>query len=133
MQWNLLTNSPSPPCGIAGKCNSQETFQQLEGGGGHYKYSILYFFEEIFITVGPWLMKLYTTPPSILTLLTWVPNPTVCSLACGWRIHSIESGPLLDSKALSHSSELSYSAAVRYALRPEVSNPSGSIVSTMFC
>ena len=58
------------------------------------------------MTVGPWLMKLYTTPPYILTLVTWVPqsklafgqtphvgwpsglrplanpNPTVCSLAC---------------------------------------------------
>ena len=71
-------------------------------------------------------MKLYTTPPSILTLVTWVPqsrlafghsarrlaigppalakpNPTVCSLACRWRLQSalradqesfsIESGP----------------------------------------
>ena len=96
---------------------------------------------EIFITVGPCLMKLFTTPPSILTLVTWVPqsrlafsysacrlaigppalakpNPTVCSLACRWRVRlalradqdsfSIESDPLLDSKALSHSSELSY-------------------------
>ena len=78
-------------------------------------------------------MKLYTTPPSILTLVTWVPqsrlafghssrrlaigpsalakpNPTVCSLACRCRLRlalradqesfSIESGPLLDSKAL---------------------------------
>ena len=56
-------------------------------------------------------MKLYTTPPSILTLVTWVPqsrlafghsarrlaigppalakpNPTVCSLACRWRLQS---------------------------------------------
>ena len=78
-------------------------------------------------------MKLYITPPSILTLVTWVPqsrlafshsarrlaigppalakaNPTVCSLACRWRLRStlwadqesfsIESGPLFDSKAL---------------------------------
>ena len=78
-------------------------------------------------------MKLYTTPPSIQTLVTWVPqsrlafghsalrlaigppaltkpNPTVCSLACRWGLRwalwadqesfSIESGPLLDSKAL---------------------------------
>ena len=29
---------------------------------------------EIFITVGPWLMKLYTTTPSILTLVAWVPQ-----------------------------------------------------------
>ena len=29
---------------------------------------------EIFIIVGPWLMKLYITPPSILTLVTWVPQ-----------------------------------------------------------
>ena len=28
----------------------------------------------MFITVGPWQMKLYTTPPSILTLVTWVPQ-----------------------------------------------------------
>ena len=53
------------------------------------------------------LVKLYTTPPSILTLVTWVqctqawpsansarrlafgqPNPTVCSLACRWRLRS---------------------------------------------
>ena len=27
-----------------------------------------------YITVGPWLMKLYTTPLSILTLVTWVPQ-----------------------------------------------------------
>ena len=56
-------------------------------------------------------MKLYPTPPSILTLVTWVPqsrlafghsarrlaigpsalakrNPTVCSLACRWRLRS---------------------------------------------
>ena len=79
------------------------------------------------------LELLYPTPPSILTLVTWVlqsrlafghsarrlairppalakPNPTVCSLACRWRLRSalradrqsfsIESGPLLDSKAL---------------------------------
>ena len=78
-------------------------------------------------------MKLYITPLSILTLVTWVPqsrlafghsarrlaiappalakpNPKVCSLACRWRLRSalradreffsIESGPLLDSKAL---------------------------------
>ena len=78
-------------------------------------------------------MKLYTTPSSILTLVTWVPqsrlafghsscrlaigpsalakpNPTVCSFACRWRLRLalradrdsffIESGPLLDSKAL---------------------------------
>ena len=32
----------------------------------------LFFLQEIFITVGHWLMKLYTTPPSILTLVTWV-------------------------------------------------------------
>ena len=71
--------------------------------------------------VGPWLMKLHTTPPSTLILLTWVPqsklafgqtlhtgwpsglrpsamdNPTVCSLACRWRL---QSGLLLDNKAL---------------------------------
>ena len=78
-------------------------------------------------------MKLCTTPPSILTLVTWVlqsslafghsarrlavgppalghNNPTMCSLACRWRLRSAlradqesflkESGPLLDSKAL---------------------------------
>ena len=56
-------------------------------------------------------MKLYTTPPYILTLMTWVPqsrlafghsacrlaigppalakpNPTVCSLAFCWRLRS---------------------------------------------
>ena len=56
-------------------------------------------------------MKLYFTPPSILTLVTWVPqsrqafghsahrlaigppalakpNPTVCSLACRWQLRS---------------------------------------------
>ena len=56
-------------------------------------------------------MKLYITPPSILTLVTWVPqsrlafghsahrlaigppalakpNPTVCSLACCWLLRS---------------------------------------------
>ena len=66
---------------------------------------------EIFITEGPCLMKLYTTPPSILTLLTWAPqsrlafghsahrlaigppalakpNPKVCSLACRWWLQS---------------------------------------------
>ena len=30
--------------------------------------------DQICITVGPWLMKLYITPPSILTLVTWVPQ-----------------------------------------------------------
>ena len=69
-------------------------------------------------------MKLYTTTPSILTLITWVlqsklafgqipllagrrasdkPNPTVCSLACHWQLilalradreFSIENHPL---------------------------------------
>ena len=29
------------------------------------------------LTVGPWLVKLYTTPPSILTLVTWVPQTDV--------------------------------------------------------
>ena len=29
------------------------------------------FQDEIFITVGPWLMELYTTPPSIQTLVIW--------------------------------------------------------------
>ena len=90
-------------------------------------------YPEIAITLVPCLMKLYTTPPTILTLVTWVqqsrlafghsacrlaigpsalakPNPTVCSVACRWRLRSalradqesfsIESGPLLDSKAL---------------------------------
>ena len=56
-------------------------------------------------------MKLYTTPPSTLTLVNWVPqsrlafghsahwlaiglpalakpNPKVCSLACRWRLRS---------------------------------------------
>ena len=68
--------------------------------GGHYKKKK---------KLGPWLMKLYTTPPSILTLVTWVPqsrlafghsarrlaigplakrNPTVSSLACRWRLRS---------------------------------------------
>ena len=64
---------------------------------------------QICITVGPWLIKLYITPPSILTLVSWVPqsrlpfghsarrlpivplalakpNPAVCSLACRWRL-----------------------------------------------
>ena len=82
-------------------------------------------------------MKLYiyysTIYPNSNSLVTWVPqsrlafglsarrlaigppalakpNPTVCSLACRWRLRSalradresfsIESGPLLDSKAL---------------------------------
>ena len=41
---------------------------------GTSKITILLLFlqDEIFITVGPWLMKLFTTPPSILTLVTWV-------------------------------------------------------------
>ena len=84
-------------------------------------------FSFLFIKGGPWLMRLYTTPTSILTLVTWVqptqaglrpnphvgwpsglrptakPNPTVCSLACRWwadqESFSIESGSLLDSKA----------------------------------
>ena len=30
--------------------------------------------DKIGITVGPWLMKLYFTPQSILTLVTWVPQ-----------------------------------------------------------
>ena len=71
------------------------------------KYMI---FEKIIITVGLWLMKLYTNPPSMLTLVTWVPqsklgfgqtphigwasglrlsakpNHTVCSLACRWPL-----------------------------------------------
>ena len=88
------------------------------------------------------LQLLYPTPPSILTLVTWVPQSrlafghfarrlaigppalakpdhTVCSLACRCRLRlalradqesfSIESRPLLDSKALLYSSELSYS------------------------
>ena len=75
-------------------------------------------------------MKLYTIPPYILTLMTWLPlafatphirwplalqpsakpNPTECSLAFRWRLQLalranqesflIEFGPLLDSKAL---------------------------------
>ena len=33
-----------------------------------------FFLNEIFITLGTRLMKLYTTPPSILTLVTWIPQ-----------------------------------------------------------
>ena len=71
------------------------------------------------------LMKLYTTPPSILTLVTWVQRTqacTLCSLACRWRLHSalradresfsIESSPLLDSKALCRQLRVVYSAVV---------------------
>ena len=92
-------------------------------------------------------MKLYTTPPSILTLVTWVPqsklafgqtphvgwpsglrpsakpNPTVCSLACRWRLRSalradqeafsIETHPLsLIVRPYAGSSELSYSESI---------------------
>ena len=79
-------------------------------------------------------MKLYTTPPSIPTLMTWVPqsrplrmvgwpstkpNPTVCSPAC----HDRPCGPIKsllilspacipDGRAWLYSSELSYSAVV---------------------
>ena len=38
------------------------------------KHFCFFLQDEKFITVGPWLMKLYTTPPSILTLVTWVPQ-----------------------------------------------------------
>ena len=58
--------------------------------------------------------RLAIGPPALAKL-----NPTVCSLACRWRLRSalradresfsIESGPLLDSKALLYSSKLSYS------------------------
>ena len=76
-------------------------------------------------------MKLYTTPPSILTLMTWVRQSSglwpsrflqcaallaaigydwPCGPIKGFFSSSIESGLLLDSMALSHSSELSYVA-----------------------
>ena len=38
---------------------------------------IFFLQDEISITLGPWLMKLYTTPPSILSLVTWVPRTHV--------------------------------------------------------
>ena len=57
--------------------------------------------------------RLAIRPPALAK-----PNPTVCSLACRWRLRSalradqvsfsIESGPLLDNKALLHSYKLSY-------------------------
>ena len=42
------------------------------------------------MTVGPWLMKLYTTPPYILTLVTWVPQSR---LAFGHSAHRLAVGP----------------------------------------
>ena len=62
---------------IFGRLNSLNKISIL--GGVHYKifHLVIFFFflqDEIFITVGPWLMKLYTTPHSILTLVTWVPQ-----------------------------------------------------------
>ena len=72
-------------------------------------------------------MKLYTTPPSILTLMAWVRQSSglwpsrflqcaalLAASGYDWPcgpikgFFSIESGLLLDSMALSHSSELSY-------------------------
>ena len=93
-------------------------------------------------------MKLYITPPSILTLVTWVPqsrlsfghsahrlaigptalakpNPTVCSLACRWRLRlalradresfSIGTHPLcLIVRPYANNSELSYTTTLSY-------------------
>ena len=38
------------------------------------KIRYFYLQDQICITVGPWLMKLYIATPSILTLVTWVPQ-----------------------------------------------------------
>ena len=45
------------------------------------------------------MMKLYTTPPYILTLVTWIPQSRL-ALRDDQESFSIESGLLLDSKAL---------------------------------
>ena len=47
--------------------DSQETFQQFSGRGWGGIFFYFFLQIEIFITVGPWVMKLYTTPPSIKT------------------------------------------------------------------
>ena len=39
---------------------------------------------------GPWLMKIYPTPPPILTLVTWVPQS---KLAFGRSAHRLAIGP----------------------------------------
>ena len=45
----------------------------------------MFFQDEIFITVGLWLMQLYTTPPSILTIVTWVQPTQAWPLASSAR------------------------------------------------
>ena len=95
-------------------------------------------------------MKLYITPQSILTLVTWVtqsrlafghsarrlaiqppalakPNPTVCSLACRWRLRaalradqesfSIETHPIcLIVRPYADNSDLSYTTTLSYTM-----------------
>ena len=110
---------PSPPK-VAGKSSSQETFKKFFGGGGGGLVRPLVGQSQIFITVGPWLMKLYTTPPSILTLVAWVqrtqarptphvgwpsakPDPTVCNLAC---CRQLQSALRVDQESFSIDSDL---------------------------
>ena len=85
-----------PTCGVWPKasllCGTQVTRVRIDGGAvqsfisqGPTVINILFckkekekkgfcLLDEICITVGPWLMKLCITPPSILTLVTWVPQ-----------------------------------------------------------
>ena len=70
---------------------NQPTFQQLRGGRKGsppwcWSWCFCFLLEEIFITVGPWLMKLYTTPPSILTLMTWVLQSRMGTPHIGWQL-----------------------------------------------
>ena len=48
------------------------THGERRGGGCPFQKKIFFLQEKIFITARPSLMKLYTTPPTILTLVTWV-------------------------------------------------------------
>ena len=83
-----LANPPhTPPCPppLLESLTVRRLFTNFRGRGLHYNYFIMYFFYflfyflqyKIFCTVRPWLSllaELYTTPPSILTLVTWVPQ-----------------------------------------------------------
>ena len=69
-----LKKSPKKK-GVYSKKNSKSDFTQKSTKKNEIrKKKKKKLLDEIFITVGPWLMKLYTTPPFILTLMSWVPQ-----------------------------------------------------------